>query len=42
MDPYWILVASTGFKNGWIDGEWLIILAISLSLNPWSLDPLNP
>ena len=36
-----LLVASTGFKNGWISGEWLIILAISLSATFVLASPLN-
>jgi predicted Kef-type K+ transport protein len=36
-----LLVATTGFKNGWIGGEWLIILAITLSMTLVLASPLN-
>jgi glutathione-regulated potassium-efflux system ancillary protein KefC len=36
-----LLVASTGFKNGWIGSEWLIILAITLSMTLVLASPLN-
>jgi hypothetical protein len=34
-------VATTGFKNGWIGSEWLIILAIALSMTLVLASPLN-
>ncbi len=36
-----LLVASTGFKIGWIGSEWLIILAITLSMTLVLASPLN-
>ncbi len=36
-----LLVASTGFKNGWIGNEWLTILAIALSMTLVLASPLN-
>ncbi len=36
-----LLVATTGFKNGWIGSEWLTILAIALSLTLVLASPLN-
>lgn len=36
-----LLVAATGFKNGWIGSEWLIILAIALSITLVAASPLN-
>ena len=36
-----LLVASTGFKNGWIGNEWLTILAITLSMTLVLASPLN-
>ena len=34
-------MATTGFKNGWIGSEWLIILAIALSMSLVLASPLN-
>ncbi|MGD9139269.1 MAG: cation:proton antiporter [Desulfobacterales bacterium] len=36
-----LLVATTGFKNGWIGSEWLTILAIALSMTLVLASPLN-
>ncbi len=36
-----LLIATTGFKNGWIGSEWLIILAIALSMTLILASPLN-
>ncbi|HID96912.1 MAG TPA: hypothetical protein EYP57_01785 [Thermodesulfobacteriaceae bacterium] len=36
-----LLVASTGYKNNWINSEWLIILAIVLSITLIAASPLN-
>ena len=36
-----LLIATTGFKNGWIGSEWLIILAIALSVTLILASPLN-
>jgi len=36
-----LLVATTGFKNGWIGSEWLIILAMTMSLTLILASPLN-
>ena len=36
-----LLVAATGFKNGWIGSEWLTILAIALSMTLVLASPLN-
>jgi hypothetical protein len=36
-----LLVATTGFKNGWIGSEWLTILAIALSMTLVMASPLN-
>jgi glutathione-regulated potassium-efflux system ancillary protein KefC len=36
-----LLIATTGFRNGWIGSEWLIILAIALSMTLILASPLN-
>jgi glutathione-regulated potassium-efflux system ancillary protein KefC len=36
-----LLVATTGFRNGWIGSEWLTILAIALSMTLVMASPLN-
>ena len=36
-----LLIATTGFRNGWIGSEWLIILAIALSMTLVLASPLN-
>jgi glutathione-regulated potassium-efflux system ancillary protein KefC len=36
-----LLVATTGFRNGWIGSEWLIILAIALAMTLVLASPLN-
>ena len=36
-----LLIVTTGFKNGWIGSEWLIILAIALSITIILASPLN-
>jgi hypothetical protein len=36
-----LLIATTGFRNGWIGSEWLIILAIALSITLILASPLN-
>jgi predicted Kef-type K+ transport protein len=36
-----LLIATTGFRSGWIGSEWLIILAIALSITLILASPLN-
>jgi hypothetical protein len=36
-----LLIATTGFRSGWIGSEWLIILAIALSMTLVLASPLN-
>ena len=36
-----LIVAAIGVANGWIDGEWLVVIAIALSLSFIIASPLN-
>jgi len=36
-----LIVAAIGVSNGWIDGEWLVVIAIALSLSYVVAAPLN-
>ncbi len=36
-----LIVAAIGVNNGWIDGEWLVVIAIALSLSFVVAAPLN-
>ena len=36
-----MIVGAIGVQNGWIDGEWLVIIAIALSISFVAASPLN-
>ena len=36
-----LIVASLGYANGWIGSEWLVAIALSLSLSFLIASPLN-